>query len=138
MFWAFSTFLDIINGVNIKIGIVNAINNVSSSVTAIVNTTALVAPTNNERNEPTHVGHAINSPVVAPIPPNPPDFFVIEIAFTANAVFIATRYDTVICNTRLIGITCIPICSVIYAINFGTYPRGPQHGVICADGISAP
>ena len=102
---------------------------------AIVNATALVAPTNNERNEPTHVGHAINNPVVAPILPNPPVFFVIDIAFTANAVFAATRYETVTCRTRFIGIICIPICSVRYATNFGIYPTGPQHGVTCADGI---
>ena len=74
---------------------------------AIVNATALVAPTNNERNEPTHVGHAINNPVVAPILPRPPVFFVIDIAFTASAVFVATRYDTVTCSTRFIGIICI-------------------------------
>ena len=94
-------------------------NNVCSSVTAIVKATALVAPTNNERNEPMHVGHAINKPVAAPTLPKPPLFFVIEIAFTASAVFVATRYDTVTCNTRFIGITCIPICSVKYATIFG-------------------
>ena len=94
-------------------------NNVCSSVTAIVKATALVAPTNNERNEPMHVGHAINKPVAAPILPKPPLFFVIEIAFTASAVVVATRYHTVTCNTRFIGITCIPICSVKYATIFG-------------------
>ena len=94
-------------------------NNVCSSVIAIVNATAPVAPTNKERNEPIHVGHAINKPVAAPILPKPPLFFVIEIAFTANAVFVATRYDTVTCNTRFIGITCIPTCSVKYTIIFG-------------------
>ena len=76
-------------------------NNVCSSVIAIVNATALVAPTNKERNEPIHVGHAINKPVAAPILPKPPLFFVIEIAFTANAVFVATRYDTVTCNSNM-------------------------------------
>ena len=107
------------NGVKINIGIVIAINNVWSSVTAIVNATTLVAPTNNERNEPTHVGHAINNPVVAPMLPRPPVFFVIDIAFTASAVFVATRYDTVTCKTRFIGMTCIPTCSVKYATNLG-------------------
>ena len=53
---------------------------------------------NNDKNDPTHVGHAINNPVVAPILPNPPVFFVIEIALTASAVFVATRYDTIISN----------------------------------------
>ena len=106
-------------GVKINIGIVIAINSVWSSVTAIVNATTLVAPTYNERNEPTHVGHAINNPVVAPMLPRPPVFFVIDIAFTASAVFVATRYDTVTCRTRFIGITCIPICSDKYATNLG-------------------
>ena len=66
-------------------------NNVCSSVMAIVNATALVAPTNNDRNDPTHVGHAMNNPVVAPMLPRPPVFLVTAIAFTANAVFVATR-----------------------------------------------
>ena len=113
-------------------------NSVCNSVTAIVKATTLVAPTNNERNEPMHVGHAINNPVAAPILPKQPLFFVIEIAFTARAVFVATRYDTVTCNTKFIGIICNPTCSVTYPIIFGMYPTGPQHGAICADGISAP
>ena len=126
------------NGVKTNIGIVIAINSVCSSVIAMVNATALVAPINNDRNEPTHVGHAINNPVVAPILPNPPVFFVIEIALTANAVFVATRYETTICNSKLIGTTLMPICSVRYATNLGIYPGAPQHGVIWADGTSAP
>ena len=126
------------NGVKTNIGIVIAMNSVCSSVIAIVNAIALVAPTNNDRNEPTHVGHAINNPVVAPILPSPPVFLVIEIALTANAVFVATRYETTICNSKLIGTTLMPICSVRYATNFGMYPGAPQHGVIWADGTSAP
>ena len=113
-------------------------NKVWSSVIAIVNTTALVAPINNDKNDPTHVGHAMNNPVVAPILPKPPVFFVIDIAFTANAVFVATRYDTITCKSKLIGTMLIPICSVKYATNFGIYPGGPQHGVTCADGTSTP
>ena len=101
-----------INGVKINIGIVIAMNRVCSSVIAIVNATALVAPTNNDRKDPTHVGHAMNNPVVAPILPSPPVFLVIEIAFTANAVFTATRYDTTICRSKLIGTMLIPTCSV--------------------------
>ena len=127
-----------INGVKINIGTVIAMNNVCSSVIAIVNATALVAPINNDKNDPTHVGHAMNNPVVAPILPRPPVFFVIAIALTANAVFNATRYDTIICNRRLIGTMFIPTCSVKYATNFGIYPGGPQHGVTCAEGTSAP
>ena len=127
-----------INGVKIRIGMEMAINNVCNSVIAIVNATALVAPINNDKNDPTQVGHAMNSPVVAPMLPRPPVFLVIEIAFTASAVFTATKYETTICNNRLIGITLIPTCSVKYATNFGIYPGAPQHGVICAEGTSAP
>ena len=127
-----------INGVNKRIGIDIPMNNVCSSVIAMVNATAPVAPINNERNDPTHVGHAMNNPVVAPMLPSPPVFFVIEIAFTASAVFVATKYDTTICNSKLIGTTLIPTCSVKYATNFGIYPGGPQHGVTWADGTSAP
>ena len=127
-----------INGVKINIGTVIAMNKVCSSVIAIVNATALVAPINNDKNDPTQVGHAMNNPVVAPMLPRPPVFFVIAIALTANAVFNATRYDTMICNRRLIGTMFIPTCSVRYATNFGIYPGGPQHGVTCAEGTSAP
>ena len=101
-----------INGVKINIGTVIAMNRVCSSVIAIVNVTALVVPMNNDKNDPTQVGHAMNNPVVAPILPSPPVFLVIEIAFTANAVFTATRYDTIICKSKFIGTMLIPICSV--------------------------
>lgn len=126
------------NGVKISIGIEMAMKRVCNSVIAIVNATALVAPMNNDRNEPTHVGHAMKRPVVAPILPSPPVFLVIAIAFTASAVFTATKYDTTICRSKLIGTTFIPTCSVKYATNFGMYPGAPQHGVICAEGTSAP
>lgn len=127
-----------INGVKINTGTVITMNRVCSSVIAIVNVTALVAPINNDKNDPTHVGHAMNNPVAAPMLPRPPVFFAIEIALTANAVFTATRYDTIICNNRLIGTMFMPTCSVRYATNFGIYPGGPQHGVTCAEGTSAP
>ena len=127
-----------INGVNIRIGIEMAINSVCNSVIAIVNATALVAPMNNDKNDPTHVGHAINSPVVAPMLPRPPVFLVTAIAFMASAVFTATKYETTICNSKFIGTTFMPTCSVKYATNFGMYPGAPQHGVICAEGTSAP
>ena len=113
-------------------------NKVWSSVIAIVNVTALVEPINNDKNDPTHVGHAMNNPVVAPILPSPPVFLVIAIALTANTVFTATRYETIICNSKLMGTTLIPTCSVRYATNFGMYPGGPQHGVTWADGTSTP
>ena len=87
-------------------------NNVCNSVIAIVNAIALVAPTNNDRNDPTHVGHAMNNPVAAPILPSPPDFLAMAIALTANAVFVATRYDTITCKSKFIGTMLIPICSV--------------------------
>ena len=100
------------NGVKIKIGIEIAINNVCNSVIAIVNAIALVAPINNDKNDPTHVGHAMNNPVVAPMLPNPPVFLVTAIAFTASAVFTATKYETTICKSKFIGTTLMPTCSV--------------------------
>ena len=54
-------------------------NKVCSSVIAIVNVTALVAPINNDKNDPTHVGHAMNNPVVAPILPSPPVFLQLRL-----------------------------------------------------------
>ena len=101
-----------INGVKINIGTVIAMNSVCSSVITIVSATELVAPMNNDKNDPTQVGHAMNNPVVAPILPSPPVFLVIEIAFTANAVFAATRYYTTICKNKLIGTMLMPTCSV--------------------------
>ena len=71
------------NGVKINIGIEIAINNVCNSVIAPVNATALVAPMNSDKNDPTQVGHAMNNPVAAPMLPSPPVFFVIAIALTA-------------------------------------------------------
>ena len=121
-----------------SIGIEIPMKSVCNSVIAIVNATALVAPMNNDKNDPTHVGHAMNNPVVAPMLPIPPVFLVIEIAFTASAVFTATKYETTICSSKLIGTTLIPTCSVRYATNFGIYPGAPQHGVMCAEGTSAP
>ena len=67
------------NGVNKRIGIEIAMNSVCSSVIAMVKATAPVAPINNERNDPTHVWHAMNKPVVARILPSPPVFFVTEL-----------------------------------------------------------
>ena len=89
-----------------------AVNNSMMNISRMESGKENVAPTNNDRNDPTHVGHAINNPVVAPILPNPPVFLVIEIALTANAVFVATRYETIICSSKLIGTTLMPICSV--------------------------
>ena len=126
------------NGVKMSIGIEIPMKSVCNSVIAIVNATALVAPMNNDKNDPTHVGHAMNNPVVAPMLPIPPVFLVIEIAFTASVVFTATKYETTICSSKLIGTTLMPTCSVRYATNFGIYPGAPQHGVICAEGTSAP
>lgn len=78
-------------------------NNVCSCVIAIVNAIPLAVPTKIERNEPTHVGHAMNNPVIAPIPLIPLPFFDSEYALKAIAMFSATKYDTTTCSTRLIG-----------------------------------
>ena len=86
---------------------------VCNCVIANVNATALDAETNNDRNVPAQVGHAMNSPVAAATLPMPAFLRSMENAFTAIAEFSPTKYETVICNMRLIGITCIPTCSVM-------------------------
>ncbi len=106
-------------GVIKSIGIVIAIKTVWSCVIVRVNIIALELLINNDRNVPTHVGHAINKPVVAPILANPLPFFVNDIIHNASDTLKATRYDTTICNRRFIGIICNPTCSVIYTIIFG-------------------
>ena len=78
-------------GVASKTGIVIKMKTVWSCVIAKVNTTALDALTNKDRNVPTHVGHAINNPVVAPIPLRPPAFLETEIALIASATLRPTK-----------------------------------------------
>ena len=96
----------------IKIGIDNAINNVCNCVSNIDNPIPLAVPINIERNVPAHVGHAINNPVAAPILLILLPFLDIVYALIAIAEFIATKYETIICKIRLMGIICNPICSV--------------------------
>ena len=98
---------------------------------------ALDDPTKSAKNVLTHVGHATNKPVTAPILVKPPLFLVIDMAFTAREVFKPTRYDTVITSTRFIGMICKPTCSVIYTIIVGMYPGSPQQTFMCADGTIA-
>lgn len=99
----------IIIGVTKSMGKEMAINNVCNCVNAIVKATPLTVPTNNERKLPAHVGHAINNPVAAPIELALFPFFEIENAVKAIAALRPTRYDTVTCRTRLIGIICNPM-----------------------------
>jgi hypothetical protein len=72
------------------------INIVCSWVIANVNAIAPALPTKIELNAPTHVGHAINNPVVAPTLLSPPSFLKKVKALTANAVLSPTRYETII------------------------------------------
>ena len=102
-----------------------------------VSVTALEEPIKIVRNVPAHVGQAINRPVVALIPVNPPLFFVVDIAFTARDVLRPTRYETMITSTKLIGIICRPRWSVIYTIIVGIYPGSAQQTFMCADGTTA-
>jgi len=95
-----------------NIGIDIAMNNVCNCVNAIDNAIPLAVPINIDRNVPAQVGHAMNNPVAAPIVLTPLPFFEIMYALTAIDAFNATRYDTTICNTKLIGIICKPTCSV--------------------------
>jgi len=106
-------------------------------VSTRVSVTALEEPIKIVKNVLAHVGHAINRPVVALIPVNPPLFFVVDIAFTARVVLRPTRYETMITSTKLIGIICRPTWSVIYTIIVGMYPGSPQHAFMCADGTTA-
>lgn len=84
------------NGVTSKTGIDIAINKVCSCVNAMVRAIPLAVPINIERKLPAHVGHAMKSPVAAPMVLIPLPFFEIEIALIAIEVFSATRYDTII------------------------------------------
>ena len=68
---------------------------VCSCVSNTVNATTLDDPTNIAKNVLTHVGQAINSPVVAPTPVKPPLLFAIENALTASEVLKPTRYVTI-------------------------------------------
>ena len=63
---------------------------------AIVNAIALALPIKIELKAPTQVGHAINNPVVAPIPLNPLPLLKNVKALTASAMFNPTKYDTII------------------------------------------
>ena len=127
-----------IYGVIIKIGIDNAMNNVCNCVNTTDNPIPLAVPINIERKVPAHVGHAINKPVAAPTLLMPLPFLEIAYALIAIDAFNATKYDTIICNVRFIGIICNPTCSVRYMMIFGIYPGPSQHGAINPDGIVAP
>ena len=125
-------------GVIRRIGIDNPINNVCNCVNNIDNPIPLAVPINIERNVPAHVGHAINNPVAAPILLMPLPFLDSVYALIAIDAFMATRYETIICNIKLIGIICNPMCSVRYTIIFGMYPGPSQHGAMNPEGIVAP
>lgn len=71
-----------------------------------------VAPKNNVRTVPAHVGHAMNNPAMEPVPHKPPVFFDSTIAGIAIAMLNATRYEIVNCKRRLTGMICNPIFSV--------------------------
>ena len=109
-------------------------NKVCNWVIATVKAIAHEVNMNIELHAPTHVGQAINKPVVAPTLLRPPPFLKKLNATTASAVFNPTRYDTMSWSTKLIGITCNPTCSVRYTVIFGMYPGSPQQGVRLADG----
>ena len=99
-------------GVIKRIGIDNPINNVCNCVNNMDKPIPLAVPTNIERNVPAHVGHAINNPVAAPTLPILRPFLEIVYALIAIEALTATRYDTIICSIKLMGIICNPTCSV--------------------------
>ena len=112
-----------INGVTSKMGIDIAMKNVCSWVSAIDNAIPLAAPINIDRNDPAQVGHAINSPAIAPMLLAPLPFLEIVYALTAITAFNPTKYETMTCNTKLIGIMFNPTCSVRYMITLGHISR---------------
>ena len=79
------------NGVANNTGIVIAMNSVCSCVIAMVSAIPLAVPTKRDKNEPTHVGHAMNKPVTAPMPLIPLPFLDRVYALTAIAVFNPTK-----------------------------------------------
>lgn len=95
-------------GVTSNIGIDIAINTVCNCVNAMDNAIPLAVPINIDKNVPAQVGHAMNKPAAAPIELAPRPFLEIEYALTAIAAFNPTKYDTIICNTKFIGIICNP------------------------------
>ena len=113
-------------------------NTVCNCVNAIESAIPLAVPINIDKNVPAQVGHAMNNPAAAPIVLAPLPFLEIVYAFTAMAKFNPTKYDTITCNTKFIGIICKPTWSVRYMIIFGMYPGPSQHGAMNHDGISAP
>lgn len=119
-------------------GIEIAIKNVCSWVNAIDNAIPLAVPMNTDKNDPAQVGHAMNNPTIAPILLAPLPFLDIVYALTAIAAFNPTKYETIICKTRLIGMMFNPIWSVRYMITCGMYPGPSQHGATNPDGIVAP
>ena len=125
-------------GVSMSTGIDNAINSVCSCESNMDNPIPLAVPINIERKVPAQVGHAINNPVTAPTLLILRPFLESVYALIAIDAFIATRYETIICSTKFIGIICNPTCSVRYTIIFGMYPGPSQHGAINPEGIVAP
>ena len=125
-------------GVIIRIGIDNPMNNVCNCVNNTDKPIPLAVPINIERKVPAHVGHAINNPVAAPTLLILRPFLDTVYALIAIEEFTATKYDTIICNIKLMGIICNPTCSVRYTMIFGMYPGPSQHGAINPDGIVAP
>ena len=125
-------------GVSMSTGIDNAINSVCSCVSNMDNPIPLAVPINIERKVPAQVGHAINNPVTAPTLLMLRPFLESVYALIAIDAFIATRYETIICSTKFIGIICNPMCSVRYIMIFGIYPGPSQHGAINPEGIVAP
>ena len=55
-------------GVASSIGIDTAISNVCSCANASDSAIPLAVPINNEKNVPAQVGHAMNAPMIAPVP----------------------------------------------------------------------
>ena len=115
-----------------------AIKRVCNCGSATVKAIPLAVPMKTLKKVPAQVGHAINKPVAAPIVLTLRFFLDSVNALTAIDVLRPTRYDTITCKTKLMGIICNPTCSVRYIITLGMYPGPSQQGATNPEGISAP
>ena len=91
-------------GVTNRIGIETAIKTVCSWANAKDSAIPLAVPMNMDRKVPAHVGQAINRPAAAPMVLIPLPFFEMAYALIAIAAFNPTKYETITCNTKFIGI----------------------------------
>ncbi len=98
-----------------------------------------VPPTKARIANPAQVGHAVNSPTEAPIPPNQPTpifFALVEREKVAKLAFRPTSHEIEKRRSKLTGTRKTPKCWVTYATTSGVSPTDPQQVAIASEGIS--